>query len=606
MKKTFLTHLVAKAELVERNSDQFKTIAATVQEKYGFKLQPQIDLMYVRSCLVTSGMNANDDVFLRNEMWNARHTPVMKPANWQHKDKDIVGVVYSIEARDLNGNVLDFNKDTPPDTPYEYWTEAVVFKLIHGDRAAEIEERAAKGNLFVSMEAWFDDYDYALVRDNEPAKIIARNDNTTFLDSYLRSNGGGGKYESVRIGRALKNITFGGFGFVDVPANKRSVIDSVISTIEPEGVATVTQETDGELEKLIHSLFTNDEQEIDMNKVTASDASTDGSKAVVDPDALAKAVADALEAREAAKAAAKAEELAKATAAQLEKTAAENAAKVVTLEGTVKDAETKATAAANLLAAHASALEEVIKALAGATSDTPPEIAAVDAAIAVKGDGAGDAVFNARIAWIKNSVANRVAPMAKKLAGLEKDVAEAAAVLREQEVTALLKDHLTEAEVKAMVAVAAKKNDAEYAEWLSEKELFVERIKGAKAPPFAKKDEKADKKEDAKDDCSKAGMTAAINELVKLRKGANAEVNSGVGSGALKNPRFKIAGQESAEEVLEGAKPEEKPELSAAKGGEDGKEENPFRSLAKSLVGAGDTKETKRPAKAKASFDPVE
>jgi hypothetical protein len=596
MNKPFKTRLIAKAELIQRNSESFKAVAAQVKEKYGFDLKPQVDLMYVRSCLVTSGMNANDDIFLRDEMWAARHSPVMKPANWQHKDKDIVGVVYSVEARDLNGNKIDFNQESPPDVPYEYWTEAVVFKLIHGERASEIEDRAAKGNLYVSMEAWFDDYSYALVKDNEPAKIIARNDNTAFLDSYLRANGGIGKYENVKIGRALKNITFGGYGFVDVPANKRSVIDSVISDIETKSVPEVSNEANGELEKLIQSLFT-EEQEIDMTKVVAEQAGA-GETPEVDATAIAKAVAEALEAREAAKVAAEAESKAKAKAAELEKTSAENAAKVIALETSVKETEAKATAALEVAKARDAALNEVVKALAGATSDTPPEIAAIDNA------KDGDAAFTAKIAWIQNSVASKVAPMVKELAGLKKDVAEAAAVLRDQEVTALLKDHFTEEEVKTMVAVAANKNDAEYAEWLAEKELFVERIKGAKAPPYVKKDEK--KKEEEK--CPAPSMAAAITELVKLRKGANADVNSGVAAGPLKSPRFKIAGsnEEAVEAVLDGAKEEEKVDLAAAKGGEDNEKENGFRSLAASLVG-NDSKETnQRPGKAKAAFDPVE
>lgn len=597
MNKPFKTSLVAKAELIERNSDKFKAVAASIQEKYGFKLEPQLDLMYVRSCLVTTGMNANDDIFLREEMWEARHTPVMKPANWQHKDKDIVGVVYSVEARDLDGKVLDFNQEKAPDVPYEYWTEAVVFKLVHNERASEIEDRAAKGNLFVSMEAWFDDYSYALIRDNEPAKIIARNDNTSFLDTHLRANGGSGKYENVRIGRALKNITFGGYGFVDVPANKRSVIDSVISNIEPGSIPTVSQETDGELEKLINSLFT-EEQEIDMTKVTATEMGAEGSPAV-DPEAIAKAVAAALEAKEAAKAAVEAEEKAKAKAAALEKTSAENAAKVIALEDAVKASETKATAFAASIVEGYKAIDEIVKALAGATSDTPPEIAAIDAA------KDGDAAFTAKIAWIQKSLSSKVAPMVKELADLKAELATAAGALREQEVTALLKDHLSEDEVKILVVAAAKKSDAEYAEWLAEKELFIERIKGAKAPPFVKKDEKETKKKEEKDGAP--CMAAAIQALVELRKNSNAkEINSGVGSGALKNPRYKIAGEEAAQDVLDGAKKEEKVELAAAKGGNDSEEENPFRSLAASLVGAGSDKKTNRPARAKAAFDPID
>lgn len=590
MSKKFLTHIIAKADLVDRDSDQFKAIASTVQEKYGFEIKPQVDLMYVRSCLVTTGMNGNDDVFLKDEMWKARHTPVMKPANWQHKDKDIVGVIYSVEARDLNGNVLDLNNDTPPDVPYEYWTEAVIFKLIHSDRATEIEERAAKGNLFVSMEAWFDDYDYVILNDSALAQVVARNENTSFLDSHLRINKGTGKYHDSKLGRGLRGITFGGYGFVDVPANKRSVIDSVISTIERE----VVQDVDSKLDDLITNLF-KETEEIDMNKVTASEAS-EGNDKVLDPQAVAKAVADALEAREAAKVAAEAEKVAKAKAAEFEKTAAANAEKVVSLEAAFKDAEAKSVANLEVLKTHAAALDEVVTALAGATSDTPPEISKIDAAT---GSDSGDAVFNAKIAWIKNSIASKIEPMAKELADFKVSLAEAAAALREQEVISLLKDYLSEDEVKAMVAVASKKTEADYAEWRAEKELFIERIKGAKAPKADKKEDKsADKKEDSKE----GGCMAAIfNQLATLRRGANAqEIKSGVGSGALKNPRFKIAG---GEEILDGVKPEEKMDLSAAKGGDEAEAENPYRSLATMLV---NNVSSEKPAKAKAHFDPVE
>jgi hypothetical protein len=89
---------------------------------------------------------------------------------------------------------------------------------------AAIRDAAEAGKKFVSMEAFFNDYDYK-VGD----KIIARNTETAFLDGHLRVNGGTGKFNNIKVTRALRNILFGGVGFVDKPANPGSIILSVAS-----------------------------------------------------------------------------------------------------------------------------------------------------------------------------------------------------------------------------------------------------------------------------------------------------------------------------------------------------------------------------------------
>src|SRR5689334_5727353 len=154
----YKTAVIAKANLIKPKSEAFKTVASSLKDKYGFDLKPQMDLLYLESCLVSAGtragVNDNDDIFTREEAWAARHTPVLKPFNWQHHDKDIVGVIYTVQARDLNGNVLDISSENVPETDFDLWTEAVIFRLIHPDRANEIETRSKANDLFVSMEAW--------------------------------------------------------------------------------------------------------------------------------------------------------------------------------------------------------------------------------------------------------------------------------------------------------------------------------------------------------------------------------------------------------------------------------------------------------------------
>src|SRR5690606_38589211 len=102
---------------------------------------------------------------------------------------------------------------------------------------------------------WFSGFDYRVGN-----RIIARNDETVFLDKYLRANGGAGVFNGQEVGRVLRNIAFGGVGIVSRPANKDSVIQSftnaelresnlddalvshVIGTIYDSGESKVTQE----------------------------------------------------------------------------------------------------------------------------------------------------------------------------------------------------------------------------------------------------------------------------------------------------------------------------------------------------------------------------
>ena len=78
---------------------------------------------------------------------------------------------------------------------------------------AELEERMAgiidgisNGEWFVSMEALFNDFDYAVVTPEGRHKVIARNEESAFLTKHLRSYGGDGTYQDYQVGRLIKNI----------------------------------------------------------------------------------------------------------------------------------------------------------------------------------------------------------------------------------------------------------------------------------------------------------------------------------------------------------------------------------------------------------------
>jgi hypothetical protein len=623
----YKVQLTAKANLIQPKSEAYKSIASSLKDKYGFNLKPQMDLLYLESCLVSAGIRAgvndNDDIFTREECWAARHTPVLKPFNWQHQDKDIVGVIYTVQARDLSGNVLDINSETVPDSDFDLWTEAVIFRLIHPDRAREVEARAKANDLFVSMEAWFDDYSYGLYSNNGLAKVVARNEKTAFLDKHLRAAGGVGKYHDpesgleMRIGRVLRSITFGGCGLVDHPANKRSVITSV---------------------DVMSNFDEQDEIELFLQKVLESEGSPSQELAVmntqanVKPDEIKTAISAVLDEREQVAAKAAEQNALQARAATAEATSNELAVKNAELNKVLeaKNAEVKS------LNDQTAAYEAVVKKMvdehvtAGATNDVPPEIAKIDTA------KTGAEAFNAKIAWIQNSLAS-LRSRAARATELETKLAEAEAVVREQDVRSLLGDVMSEEAVETFVAHAATLDTETYSHWRDEKELMVIEIakaakvcieqeeeaapaeKGKKMPfpPKKGKEAKADNpfkallekyRSESQADPDTSKITNG-DPLINYPAGPG--INSGVNPGKLRTPIHKIAGSAAGNDpskALDSAKPKNGVSLAgAAQAGGEGEGLNPFRTLAALVTDSKQESDSETDPKAKKpGFDPVQ
>jgi hypothetical protein len=638
----FKTLLVSKANIVKPNSESFKAVASSIKDRYGFELKPQMDLLYLQSCLVsagaTIGVNDNDDIFTREEAWAARHTPVLKPFNWQHNDKDILGVIYTVQAKDINGNILNINDDNVPDVDFDLWTEAVIFKLIHADRAREIEKRSRANNLFVSMEAWFDDYNYGLCNEQGLTKILARNQDTGFLDKHLRAAGGNGKYldpdlgQEVRIGRVLRSITFGGCGLVDSPANKRSHISSV------EPIMNFTAHDD--VESLLLKVFESDSNMLQEELLMNAQANNQGP---IKPEEIKTVIASVLDERDQVAAKARDEATLKARASQAEAKSQELEAKVAELNQALqsKDAENKSLN--DQTAAYQEAVRKLIDehvAAAGATDDTPPEIAAIDAA------KTGEEAFKAKIAWIQNSLAGLRA-RAARADELELSLAEAETIVRENEVRALLDGVVSDEVMETFVSHAASLDNEEYSRWRDEKELMViEMVKAAKKAKEGSPEEEADESAEeaaAEGDEPKGKMakkkaksnaTNPFKEwLEKLRSeageadpntmdGANNHeelinppdgggIESGVSPEKLRTPRHKIAGSAAGNDplkALKNAKPKSDVSLAgASQAGDEGATVNPFRVLAELVTEQPKqvSEETDTKAK-KPGFDPVQ
>lgn len=185
----------------------------------------QIDLYYIKSILVSTGWNKNDDVFDPPQTWAARSTPEDKQFNFMHNENDIIGHITGSYVVDKSGNLI--SGDTQPED-FDIITEAVLYNSWtnpdNRERMNQIIAEIEEGKWFVSMECLFSGFDYALIDSNGSAKKLERNEGSAFLTKHLRAYGGTGEYEGYKIGRLLRDISFSGKGLVSRPANPRSVI----------------------------------------------------------------------------------------------------------------------------------------------------------------------------------------------------------------------------------------------------------------------------------------------------------------------------------------------------------------------------------------------
>jgi hypothetical protein len=195
----------------------------------------QEDLYYLKSVLVSTGWNKNDDVFNPEEMWIARNTPEDKPFNLEHNQDIIIGHITGCYPANEDGSPIQ--SDTPPEN-YNIITSAVIYKEWENqEKKAQIENICSEipnGSWFVSMEALFSNFDYA-INDKTKTRIVARNNQTAFLTKYLKAYGGSGIYGDQKIGRVLRNIIFSGKGLVRKPANPDSVIFQTEAQIKDLG-----------------------------------------------------------------------------------------------------------------------------------------------------------------------------------------------------------------------------------------------------------------------------------------------------------------------------------------------------------------------------------
>lgn len=230
IKDKILDNKISIASVIKnskRDADKEKDIVL-FESKASTANPNQRDLFYFDSILVSTGWNKNDDVFSREELWNARATPVDKQVNFMHNEKVIIGHMTDSFILDETSEII--TPETIDDLPekFDIGVSSVIYTAWSDEDFMEsissLVEELTEGKWFVSMEARFPAFDYAVETPDGEQKVIARNKDTAFLSKYLRAYEGSGEYEGHKIGRLLKGLFFVGKGVVNKPANERSVI----------------------------------------------------------------------------------------------------------------------------------------------------------------------------------------------------------------------------------------------------------------------------------------------------------------------------------------------------------------------------------------------
>jgi len=192
-----------------------------------------INLYPVKSILVSSSINKNDDVFMSEDVFIARNSVKDQPCNIEHNEKQIIGHTTGSYVLDDQFNPIPDDIDIiilpkkihilDTSVIYMFWQD----KEFESQIAKMIEE-IERGEWYVSMECLHANFDYMLV-DGEEEVIVKRNQVTSFLTKYLRYYGGEGVYQGKKIYRVVRDFMFSGKGYVLHPANPESIIFNNVS-----------------------------------------------------------------------------------------------------------------------------------------------------------------------------------------------------------------------------------------------------------------------------------------------------------------------------------------------------------------------------------------
>ena len=270
----YFSRLIGRARILDDVSSEKLQAAkhkfeksASLEERGRFPtgLVSQPDVLALQSIILTTGRpgNLNDDVMLNEEVLPILYTAALKPFNMEHT-KFIIGTMFDAfainkETGEVVVGIERFDEDESDEDREQERTELqsvianlpenldiitnqVLWALHFPEQVREVKRKAIAGELFVSMEVWFSDFDYLIGN-----RIVKRTTElAALLDPRLRIRGGTGLLGVDRIRRIPRNLTFAGNAAVETPANPDSFILDVMDRADLVDQAALHVEEDVE------------------------------------------------------------------------------------------------------------------------------------------------------------------------------------------------------------------------------------------------------------------------------------------------------------------------------------------------------------------------
>jgi hypothetical protein len=252
-KPTFRTKIIARASLLNDASASQERMAKAQERyleergKFPGSVVNQPDTLALQAVILTTGRpgNLNDDVMLNEEVLPILWTAALKPFNVEHSkvvigcmfdafavDRDSGKVVASMEEYNEGADDEEHEKEEEelekeiaklPEN-LDIITNQVLWPAHFPLECANIKRKAIAGEMFVSMEVWFTEFDYLIGN-----RIVKRTPElASILDPKLRIKGGNGYFGVDKIKRIPRNLTFAGNAAVETPANPDSIIIDVM------------------------------------------------------------------------------------------------------------------------------------------------------------------------------------------------------------------------------------------------------------------------------------------------------------------------------------------------------------------------------------------
>jgi len=221
-------YLEANMTKVKETDSLKKEVASVIDLPSDDEKQP--DLSYFSAIFVSSGENLNHAYFLGSELVAAENTVVSKALDVEHKEKDIIGHIFSSAFTDDSGSELSSKELAGLETAVLDTSDMhiQIGCIVYKSRFPELSKEIADDEWKVSMECFYKDFDIK-VGDMIIPRTTAEAIGIETSDVSIYGKPGkiikdGKEVASGEVARVLRGICFSGCGIVKNPANPPSVV----------------------------------------------------------------------------------------------------------------------------------------------------------------------------------------------------------------------------------------------------------------------------------------------------------------------------------------------------------------------------------------------